>query len=190
MRITKKKSHKKKLLIASATGALIIVAVAGYVLYGQIAKNDGVTTGVGVESEEEIINLDPPTEQELADAEEHKKKVAEQQKRESEPQPQEDGKKQVTPTISAYPQSTSSDVTVRSYVSGIIENGGKCTLTLEKSGQKVTESRSGVSDAQHTSCGAITISRSSLSAGTWQATVSYSSKVASGKSEVVEIVVN
>jgi hypothetical protein len=78
---------------------------------------------------------------------------------------------------------------VTSYVNGVIENGGTCTLTLTKSGsQTITQSGSGSADASYTDCPAFTVpfSKFNNQTGNWQLTLSYSSSSASGSTSVTK----
>lgn len=75
-------------------------------------------------------------------------------------------------------QEVASSVQVSSYVSGVFEDGGTCTLTLKKDSQVVTRTAQGLADASHTTCPTFTIDNNGhavLGAGMWAATVSYSS---------------
>lgn len=81
-------------------------------------------------------------------------------------------------------------VKVNGYAAGIVENGGTCTLTLEKNGQRVTASRPAQPNVSTTTCGQSTIDATELSSGIWQATLSYSSDNYEGTSEPVAIEVS
>lgn len=73
------------------------------------------------------------------------------------------------------------------YVTGVIESGGTCTLTLSKGGQTATGTTTAHADATTTTCGAVTIPGSQLTAGTWQAVLSYRSDRHTGKADPVAI---
>ncbi len=126
------------------------------------------------------INYDPPTEQEKSETEEFKKSLGDQSTT-TNPTTPSGTKKSVTPVI-VYSGTTSANAEVTGYVSGVVEEGGTCTVTLTKDGQKVTESKTATADATNTSCGLITIARTRLSPGTWSATLAYSSNTAEGTS--------
>lgn len=78
-------------------------------------------------------------------------------------------------------------VMVGGYVTGVIESGGTCTLTLTRAGARVTASRPARPDAATTACGGLTVPGSSLSSGTWKAVLSYASKASTGTSAAVDI---
>ena len=83
----------------------------------------------------------------------------------------------------------SSAVEEGSFVQGVVESGGTCTLTLTKGETVVTESAPAEPDATTTSCGGIAVQGSRLSSGTWSAVVSYESATTSGSSDVTEVAV-
>jgi hypothetical protein len=131
------------------------------------------------------INYGPPTEEEKKETEEFKNKQnsgSPPLSTTSEP----DQKKQVAPYVTSWGYSkVSGNAEISGYVPGVIESGGICTLTLKKGPSEVKETKSASPDAQNTSCGLISISRSQLSPGTWSAVLSYSSATAQGSSSSV-----
>ena len=76
-----------------------------------------------------------------------------------------------------------------SFVQGVVESTGTCTLTLTKGDQEVSASAPGEPDATTTYCGGLTVAGSRLSPGTWRAVVSYRSSHAHGASAATEVVV-
>jgi hypothetical protein len=76
---------------------------------------------------------------------------------------------------------------VGGYVAGVVEDGGTCTLTLTKAGVKATAVKSAAADATTTTCGRLRIPGTQLSAGTWQAVLSYRSSGHTGSSDAVAI---
>ena len=90
-------------------------------------------------------------------------------------------KQQVSVVITTWAQKHG-DIAVNGYVDGVVEDGGTCTLTLTKNGVTKTASRPAQPNATNTTCGENDIPVSSLSPGTWQATLSYSSDTANGAS--------
>lgn len=91
-------------------------------------------------------------------------------------------KQTVTVLITTWAQKHG-DMTVNGYVDGVVESTGICTLTLQKGAIVKTVSRPGHANATNTTCGESDIPVTSLSPGTWQATLSYSSPTASGTSD-------
>jgi hypothetical protein len=85
---------------------------------------------------------------------------------------------------------TSQEVQVGGYVGGVVEEGGVCTLTLTNGGTTVTGRTDALPDASTTACGAVTVPGDEVSAGTWQAVLSYSSAGHSGTSDAVDVEVS
>jgi hypothetical protein len=84
---------------------------------------------------------------------------------------------------------SSATVQAGATVSGVIEDGGTCTLELSSGASTVSASVTAVADAASTSCGRLEVPRAQLSPGTWQAVVSYRSASATGSSDPTEVVV-
>ncbi len=85
---------------------------------------------------------------------------------------------------------TSQSVIGQAFVTNIIESNGSCTLTLSRSGAAdVKATVSAYADATVTYCRKIIIPKSSISPGTWTATIAYSSPTSSGTSstETVQV---
>lgn len=76
---------------------------------------------------------------------------------------------------------------VRGYAAGVVEEGGTCTLTLTKGGQRVSAETEALADASTTACGSVAVPGNRLSAGAWQAVLSYDSPTSSGSSAPVQI---
>jgi hypothetical protein len=79
------------------------------------------------------------------------------------------------------------DLTVNGYVDNVVEDGGTCTLTLSKDNITKSASRPAQPNATNTTCGENDIPLTSLSPGTWQATLSYSSDLSNGVSKSVPV---
>lgn len=165
-------------LLAAVAGVLWGLDRAGVVNLPFLADNEAV-----VPSDNQSpngINYGPPTEEEKKASDQ----VKDGQNQPTSPPATPGQKKAVTPVITSWGYNAiTQQAEVSGYVGGVIENGGTCTLTLEKSGQKVTESKAAIADAQTTSCGLISVARDRLSPGNWTATLSYSSASAEGTSE-------
>ena len=187
---TPKKLSKTPLKKLVLLGLLILFGVAG-ILWGfdkagvinlPFLSNNGTTTDIT-----NGINYGPPTKQEKQDTEEFKKDLTNQDSNNETPTTP--GQKQtVTPIISSWGQvSSTQNVEVSGYVTGVYENGGTCTANLEKDGQTVSQSQAATLNAQSISCGFISIDRSRLSAGSWKTTLSYSSAAAEGTSQSLTV---
>jgi hypothetical protein len=93
---------------------------------------------------------------------------------------------QVTTTYYGWDDATSA-VTSGAFVTGVIEDGGSCTLTLTKAGSHARGTAEGVSDVTTTSCGQISVPGSELTAGTWSGVVVYDSPGAAGRSAAFSV---
>jgi hypothetical protein len=159
----------------------VLVALAGY-----LAVNRRNTSNVpGADNNtvsSENIQFPGPTEQELSDTDKHKENLAnnDQQTGNS------NEKITVTPVI------TSANVNeVRGYVSGIAEDGGKCTATYTRGATTFTRTSTGILNVSNTICQPIKTSRSDFAvSGIWSVTLAYSSSSAEGISQTGTVEVN
>ncbi len=177
--MTKIKKHlsiNKKLLVA----LVLLLVITGAILYWR--KSSSHNTAATKSKPESIINLNGPTEQEKASGDAAKTAVLDQeQKRNSTPTTTTNGKRSVTPSIT-YAGQYGQQIEVGGFVSGVFEDGGTCTLTLQKGSGKQTTQVTGVKGASSVDCPVMAIPLSSLSKGTWVAVVSYSSSTSTGQS--------
>ncbi len=79
-------------------------------------------------------------------------------------------------------------VQANGFVSGTIQDGGTCTLTLRRDSVEVAVSTDGVADATTTSCGLLETSEE-LASGTWEAELAYTTGATTVRSETTEVVV-
>jgi hypothetical protein len=95
------------------------------------------------------------------------------------------GTSQVILTFSGW-NATANAVQVSGYVA-VVENDGRCRVNLSKGGSTVTAESTAYPDAGTTSCGWISVPAAQLSAGTWQAAVTYTSSTTHASSSPVTI---
>jgi hypothetical protein len=94
----------------------------------------------------------------------------------------------VSQTYSGW-EADSSTLTVGGYVSGVVESGGTCTLTVTK-GKSVARATSSASpDASTTDCAQLAVPGAKLSSGTWSGVLSYESSTSTGQSQPFAMVV-
>lgn len=170
--------YSKKALISGLVAALIVAGLAGFYIYD---KNDSQATQEALPSGTEKIDLSPPTEEDKADAERNKDRIAAEEEATTS-EPATGDKAPVTPVLGFVQQADNKNVEANGYISETIESGGTCTLTLEMNGVTVSQSKEALPDAQSTVCGLLTIDRSRLSAGEWKVRLSYSSDKYQGTS--------
>lgn len=173
MKIQKKEISKKALLILSA-----FIAVSSIALYGIYAYRNHYNT-----APVEPITYSGPTEQDKKDAEENKKNVESRDNLDSNTQTSSQ-KKQVNPVITNVSQADGK-ITINSYVSGVFEDGGICTVQISKDGVSLKRESKGFTDATTTGCAPIALDRSEfIVAGVWSVVVVYNSASSQGESQV------
>jgi hypothetical protein len=79
------------------------------------------------------------------------------------------------------------EVLAGGYVTGVIEDGGTCTLTLTQGSSTVSVEGPAMPDATTTVCAGLAVSGDRLSAGTWQATLTYTSSAHRGTSAAAPV---
>lgn len=181
---TQNRMWSRKILIVSTV--IVAIGILWAINQNRSSDNDfansnGDTSG---------IEYSPPTEAEKKAANRHKEEIVDKENTRSDNGAPQGQKKQVIPVISSWGQNDRGGLEINGFIPEIIESGGTCTITLEKNGSTVTQAKTANADAQTTSCGLITTPISSLSRGTWTATLSYDSDTAGGSSEKVKIEVN
>jgi hypothetical protein len=65
--------------------------------------------------------------------------------------------------------------TASGYVSGVIEDGGRCTFVFTGESQEVRVDSTGAADRATTSCGAVSVPVEQLGKGSWTVTLEYRS---------------
>lgn len=175
---------KKNVFIAAALISSALIIAGGWYVY-----DNKISNANDAGSLEDPVNYDPPTEEEqqAGDAQKAKNIEKENQQRQATNQT-ESGKKKVTPVVSFWGQNPDNgSAEANGFVTEAYEEGGTCTLTLQKDGQTKTARRKAIKDAQTTTCGLLIIPRDQLNAGKWQTTITYSSATAYGVSDKVEM---
>ena len=83
----------------------------------------------------------------------------------------------------------STAIVVDAQVTGVIESGGTCTLTLTREGRSARATAPATPDAATTYCGEMAVPGDELISGAWTGAVSYSSPRAEGSSPSFSVVV-
>ncbi|CAN5425096.1 hypothetical protein BH09PAT4_BH09PAT4_03060 [soil metagenome] len=178
---------KHKPLLLSLVTLLLLVGVVAVLEITDTTHLLHPESSPTTKTADQAIDYSPATDEEKADSDSLKTDSSNQQDQNTNNSGS-TTKKQVEVTLTGYRTDTS-NLYVNGYVSGIVEDGGTCTTTLKNGSAVVTRSRQGVSNATNTTCGQTTIPLSSLHSGTWQATLNYSSTTSTGKSSVMDVVV-
>ncbi len=180
--IRKQKSKKPLLLVGIASVA--VLALIGFGSYKWLQSKDDspaeTTTGETISDPETKLDLSPPTEQDKQAVDEHKHELTEQQEQQNQGQAA-----NIKPIIiSAYFDTAQQLVSIRSFVPGITEENGNCTITLTKDGATITKTAAATRNAQSTDCAPTTIPRSEFGQpGDWKVAVTYKSANSSGTSD-------
>lgn len=172
--LSKFKNKKVKKLLPALVLATLLIG-SGIYLYSDRNKTTRVEDQITA-VDTDGIDYGPPSEELVKGTEEHKANLGNNSSA-SAAGNNGSGKKAVTPFIS-YAGYSNSNVEINSYVNGIVENGGTCTLTLTNGSQKVTKQVTGEKDANTTLCPQFVVS--GLAIGEWTATVTYNSATAEG----------
>lgn len=173
--------NKKKLLII-----LVVLVVAVVCAVFLLKPNSKQNTSPETTATSASNDLSPATEEEVAQAEDHKKQLAEQK---TPAAPTEANPASVTPFIS-YAGQSSGKVEVASFIPGISEDGGVCEVTISQGSSSVTKQVPANRNSSTTDCQLFSFARNEFSSGgKWLVTVRYSSKTASGTSEQQELVI-
>ncbi len=179
---SKNQRNRKKLLVPALIAIVLVLFAGSYVVYKKRHTTTPVTVTTGSDNPEKI-DLNPPSQEVIQETEAHKEQLSQDNPSTASPSP--GTLKSVTPVITYADQNE-----VSSYVSGVIEDGGICTLTLTKASQKVTRQTTGERDATTTLCPSFTVPHDTMAKGTWTAVVTYKSKTAAGSSTSNKIEVN
>jgi cytoskeletal protein RodZ len=94
--------------------------------------------------------------------------------------------KKVVPSMSYYAYN-SGTLTLGGGVSGLVENGGTCTVSVWQGASTVTQKFAAKAGPSSTDCGAMSISSTKFTSGTWNLTITYSSPDAQGTSPATQV---
>lgn len=173
------KGKNKKILFSF----LALLVIIGGILYIKVIDSSKDDVAL-----QDTVNYEPATETEKKETDQHKDELVRRMDEEQQQAEQPSAKKSVQPVISFWGQSQpGADLEIGGFVPGVIEDGGKCLLRLEKQGKRVEASLDGKKDASSTSCSVFTVQSTQLSKGTWDIVLDYSSSTSSGTSQPVTI---
>lgn len=176
---------KKPLIIAGVSVVALLLIGGGW--YAWQRQNASIPTTPTVAENEAAVKTETQPQQEAtpADANENSESAKNNGETPTTTPSTQNGKKQVTPSITfaGYADATKQQVEVDAFVQGTLEDGGTCTMTATKGGQKVTAQSTGRTNVSQTRCENIIVDRAKFpSGGTWSVVVSYESAAASGSS--------
>jgi hypothetical protein len=84
-------------------------------------------------------------------------------------------------------EQSSDAVEASGFVSGVVEDGGTCRVTLTRGQHSVVAETRGQADATTTVCPSVSLGGDQLSAGAWKAVLSYESGTSTGVSAPLEV---
>jgi hypothetical protein len=173
------KNNKKRTLFAIIS--LAIIVLGSFFVYRYFQANPE-TPANAKKKGADMVNLNGPTDEEKKSGDGAKDKIIENEKARNQPNtPTSNGKKLITPTLT-YAQQYGQQVEVGAYISSVFEDGGVCKLTFTKDTITQTAQVDAVKGASSVDCPVMVISRSKLEAGSWQASVTYTSSSSEGSS--------
>ena len=166
--------NKKFIIITTVVFALILLG--GFIYSKNQAKSSNPDT-----KSSDYINTNPPTDEEKASGDAIKPTIVKKESDRNNTTSNQSGKTKVVPTIT-YAEQYDKQVEVGSYVNGVFEDGGSCTLSLTSGSKSATAVVYGIKGSNNVNCPVLSVPVASLSNGTWIATVTYSSSSAEGSS--------
>lgn len=159
---------------------LIIIVVlfftfTGFILW-QKANDDASNNTIISQPNDDTLNLNPPTEEEIKETQQFKDELEKDTSTQQTKPSNTNGINQVNPVIVSL---SSSEVT--GYIPGIFEEDGACTATFTKDEETREFTSVGFGNVSNTNCEPIEIS--GLSSGSWTVTLKYESTTSNGVSE-------
>ena len=175
----KKRLSRRRIYII--TSAVLLMFAAACFIWWQTRQPSSAEDS-SAQTSKSVVDLSPATEADKQDSNSHKTPDANPQPETSNP----NNKLVVTPVVvdaNQYAQ----QIEVRSYVTGIIENGGICKFTFSQGSTSFQRQNTAIADATTTKCPNLTVDPSAFpTMGTWSVTVGYESVKASGVSNPAE----
>lgn len=187
--INNRRSQKNKIVYISLACLLLAGLCAGILVYRHYSSNDKASTAAISKG----INLDPPTAEDKAEAEQNKASIANElddSKKDaaatSSQNKQTSGKINGNVAITSYSQA-GANTRIAAMVSNVFEEGGTCTLTMASDNKTVTKQSSAFQNASYTQCMPFNIPSTEAPAGTYTATVTYESQTTYGQSAAQQL---
>ena len=187
-----KKSAKKYVPIVLIA---VILLAGGWITYTYLSKTWPFTSSdskTSSTSDGTSINYDPPTDQEVDESQDAKKRDNQEEQSKDTDKTPTDQKKSIDVGIS-YADISGKNLEIRAFTNNVIEGTGTCTATVvmkgmeNMEGMRVTKSSEAFIDATSTLCRPIYIPTSQLHSGTWEVSVKFSSPDREGTSDTVEV---
>lgn len=187
------KINKQKKKTLSIIVIVVLLALIGSGLTYAVINNRNADSSEKTDS----INYDPPTQAEIDSSQDAKDRIIEDTKNEDKSQSGNNdtstgsnstSKKTVTVGIS-YADIRDGSLEIRAFTPSVISGAGTCTAVVTKGSQRITKETAAFIDAKSTICEPVYIPTSQLDTGTWNITVTFSSKTHTGTSGAMEVAI-
>lgn len=185
------KQTKTIIIIASSVVISLVIGWGAFSYYKKVwpfAAQESVTP-TSAEGDDSI-NLDPPTQQEIEESQDAKKRVTQTDQNPNESIDAEQSEKKSVGVGISFADVYKGNLEIRAFTNGAIQGTGTCTATVTKGGQTITKSVKAFIDTSSTQCHPIYIPVEDLNAGTWNVSVKFVSPDHEGVSETVEVSVS
>lgn len=184
----------KKIAIASGIALLLLLSYGG-LSYSQSwwpFSNDN-SASISEEDKPKAVNevnYDPPTQEEIDRSQDGKKNSAANEQIDSRDEKDANSSKNTVSIGIAFADVVGSNLEIRAFTPSVIEGDGKCTATLSKGSESITESSSAFIDSTTSQCQPIIIPTNKLKqSGSWSLIVKYDSSTSRGISDNIGVVI-
>lgn len=193
MYIAKNKQYKsRKIIVVSIIAILLLVGAVVYkVVMSRSINNQSSTDNIRPVN---TVDYSPPSQSDISTSQDAKKRGQSTNTEntdndtDSKSNNSTTTKKQVAIGIS-YADVKGDKLEIRAFINGLIEGSGKCTATVTNGSKTITQSSDAFIDVSSSICKPIYIDTNTLSPGTWQVLVSYTSPDAVGTSDKVMVTI-
>ena len=181
MNITRKQLIAAFLILVTVIGLITAIWLVNRNKPGTTSQQPDSPTQTS--AQQDGVNLDPPTDADKKEVDNHKNQLADKLDNPQSNQPATTTKPYLTRAEHITDPSVNK-VEAAGYVSSVIEDGGSCRYTFSGSATEVTRESKGFKDARTTVCPPVSIPRAEFGApGTWKVKLTYNSTTVSGTSD-------
>jgi flagellar basal body-associated protein FliL len=189
MKFPQKSNRNRKKIVIVIASILVLIAAAFLVYFFLLGGNKTSEQTSDVDSTTRPTNdvdYSGASEEDVATSQDGKKNSSDNNNTEGTPAPNSN----VTVGIT-FADVIGSNVEIRAFTPSVIEGDGKCTATLTKGTETVTQSSPAFIDATSTQCEPIYIDVAKFpSKGVWSLKVDYSSSKHKGVSEISKVTIS
>lgn len=191
---TNKKSAKSIIIIALIVALVLLGGWIAYAYFSKIWPFAETSNSLSLTNDTGSINYEPPTENEVAEGQEAKKRPNEQNQNTEQPSTPNNatGQKKTANIGISYADVYNNNLEIRAFTNSVIEGTGTCTAIVtmkDMESMRITKTSKAFIDTSSTLCEAIYIPVTDLHAGKWTITVKFSSPDYEGTSDAVEVTI-